>query len=99
MRSFSSIGLSFVKGKGVPSRKKSMGRNGSSNGNGSANGNGNGNANGSENGTGWYVPEENRVQLMVVDFHMPERYIKVKCQRPLVGRDGKREERETVIAW
>lgn len=87
------------KGKGVPSRKKSMGRNGSSNGNGSANGNGNGNANGSENGTGWYVPEENRVQLMVVDFHMPERYIKVKCQRPLVGRDGKREERETVIAW
>lgn len=48
---------------------------------------------------GWMVPEENRVRLMVVDFHIPERYIKVKCQKALPGRDGKREERETVIAW
>ncbi|KAG4442728.1 hypothetical protein IFR05_001745 [Cadophora sp. M221] len=48
---------------------------------------------------GWFVPEENRVQLMVVDFHMPERYIRVKCQRALPAKDGKREERETVIAW
>ncbi|KAH7330318.1 hypothetical protein BKA65DRAFT_404314 [Rhexocercosporidium sp. MPI-PUGE-AT-0058] len=48
---------------------------------------------------GWFVPEENRVQLMVVDFHMPERYIKVKCQRALPRKDGTREERETVIAW
>ncbi len=48
---------------------------------------------------GWIVPEGNRVQLMVVDFHVPERYIKVKCQRALVGKNGRREERETVIAW
>ncbi|KAE9377133.1 hypothetical protein N431DRAFT_480242 [Stipitochalara longipes BDJ] len=47
----------------------------------------------------WTVPERNRVQLMVVDFHIPDRYIKVKCQRALEGKDGRREERETVIAW
>jgi Fungal specific transcription factor domain len=56
--------------------------------------------NGKENGTNeWIVPEKNRVQLMVVDFHIPDRYIKVKCQRSLVGKDGRKEERETVIAW
>jgi hypothetical protein len=48
---------------------------------------------------GWMVPEENRVQLMVVDFHIPDRYIKVKCQKALLREDGSREERETVIAW
>lgn len=47
----------------------------------------------------WIVPEKNRVQLVVVDFHIPDRYIKVKCQRALEGKDGRREERETVIAW
>lgn len=47
----------------------------------------------------WIVPEENRVQLMVVDFHMPERFIRVKCQKAIPGADGKREQRETVIAW
>jgi len=47
----------------------------------------------------WMVPEENRVQLTVVDFHIPDRYIKVKCQKALVGEDGMREQRETVIAW
>jgi hypothetical protein len=47
----------------------------------------------------WKVPEKNRVQLMVVDFHIPDRYIKVKCQRALESKDGRREERETVIAW
>jgi hypothetical protein len=53
-----------------------------------------------ENGTNdWIVPEKNRVQLMVVDFHIPDRYIKVKCQRAVEGKDGRREERETVIAW
>jgi len=45
------------------------------------------------------VPEENRVQLTVVDFHIPDRYIKVKCQKALVGENGLREQRETVIAW
>jgi hypothetical protein len=48
---------------------------------------------------GWMVPEKNRVQLMVVDFHMPDRYIKVKCQKTIKGEDETREERETVIAW
>lgn len=48
---------------------------------------------------GWIVPEKNRVHLMVVDFHIPDRYIKVKCQRAIMGPDGRREERETVIAW
>jgi hypothetical protein len=52
-----------------------------------------------EGGVEWRVPEENRVQLIVVDFHIPDRYIKVKCQRALLSRDGSREERETVIAW
>jgi hypothetical protein len=47
----------------------------------------------------WIVPEKNRVQLIVVDFHIPDRYIKVKCQRALESKDGRREERETVIAW
>lgn len=47
----------------------------------------------------WVIPEENRVKLMVVDFHMPDRHIRVKCQRVLLGTNGKRVERETVIAW
>lgn len=47
------------------------------------------------------VPEENRVRLTHVDFHIPDRYIVVRCQRVISsGRDdGTREERETVIAW
>jgi len=48
---------------------------------------------------GWMVPEKNRVTLIVVDFHIPDRYIKVKCQKVVPGPDGKKEERETVIAW
>ena len=48
---------------------------------------------------GWFVPEENRVQLTVVDFHIPDRYIKVKCQKTLLREDGTREEEKTVIAW
>ncbi|KAH8591609.1 hypothetical protein B0O99DRAFT_519239 [Bisporella sp. PMI_857] len=47
----------------------------------------------------WTVPEEKRVQLTITEFHIPERHIKVKCQKALVGRDGKRDLRETVIAW
>jgi hypothetical protein len=55
---------------------------------------------GSESSTNeWIVPEKNRVQLVLVDFHIPKRYIKVKCQRALEDKDGRREERETVIAW
>jgi hypothetical protein len=50
-------------------------------------------------GKGSVVPKENRVQLLVVDFHIPERFIKVKCQRAVPSKDGAREERETVIAW
>jgi len=45
------------------------------------------------------VPEKNRVQLMVVDFHISDRYIKLKCQKVVKGENGTREERETVIAW
>ncbi|KAH8808483.1 hypothetical protein F5884DRAFT_821808 [Xylogone sp. PMI_703] len=47
----------------------------------------------------WLIPEEKRMQLMVVDFHVPDRYIKVKCRSAIVLEDGKRMERETVIAW
>ena len=48
----------------------------------------------------WSVPEENRVRLVVVDFHIPDRYVKVKCQTAvLLGSDGMRTERETIIAW
>jgi hypothetical protein len=43
------------------------------------------------------VPEENRVQLISMDSHIPERYMKVKCQRVLAGADGTKEEREIVI--
>lgn len=42
------------------------------------------------------VPEENREQLVVVDFHISERYINVTCQRALLRADGTREERGTV---
>lgn len=48
---------------------------------------------------GWRVPEENRVQLTVVEFHIPERHIKFKCRSTLVREDGSRDERETVISW
>ncbi|KAH9204615.1 hypothetical protein DL95DRAFT_319114 [Leptodontidium sp. 2 PMI_412] len=45
------------------------------------------------------IPEENRVKLIVVDYHISERYLKARCQKVLPGSDGKREERDTVIAW
>ncbi|KAG9233427.1 hypothetical protein BJ875DRAFT_512194 [Amylocarpus encephaloides] len=48
---------------------------------------------------GLAIPEESRVRLTLIDYHIPDRYIKVRCQRALVGDDGSREERETVIAW
>jgi hypothetical protein len=44
----------------------------------------------------WVVPEENRVRLVMVDFHIPEKYIKVKCQKALPGAEGTYE---TVIGW
>ncbi|TGO68808.1 hypothetical protein BELL_0806g00010 [Botrytis elliptica] len=47
----------------------------------------------------WMVPEDKRFQLVVVDFHMPDRYIMVKCKRSLQNKDGTREERESIIAW
>jgi hypothetical protein len=56
-------------------------------------------AKGREVKRGWMVPEENRVRLMVVDFHIQDRYIMVKCHKAVPGAHGKREERETVIAW
>ncbi|KAG4025119.1 hypothetical protein MFRU_066g00220 [Monilinia fructicola] len=47
----------------------------------------------------WMVPEDKRFQLVVVDFHIQERYIRVKCKRSVPKKDGTREERETIIAW
>ncbi|KAI6713297.1 hypothetical protein JHW43_004170 [Diplocarpon mali] len=41
------------------------------------------------------VPDENRVQLTAVDFHIPT----IKCHGAPAGKDGKREERETIMAW
>jgi hypothetical protein len=86
----------------LPSDHQNPNLNRNSNGNGSWNGNGNGcNGNGSGDwkGNKRWVPEEKRVRLMIVDFHTPERYIRVKCQRAMKNADGTREERETVIAW
>lgn len=54
---------------------------------------------GQKRNRGWMVPEKNRVTLMVVHFHIPDRYIRVKCQKVVPGPDGKKEEREAVIAW
>jgi hypothetical protein len=48
---------------------------------------------------GWAVPEGNRVQLRVLDFHIPDRYIKVRVQKALPRKDGTREERENIITW
>lgn len=50
-------------------------------------------------GTVWTVPEDRRFQLVVVDFHISERYIRVKCKRSMPSKDGTREERESVMAW
>ncbi|APA14856.1 hypothetical protein SS1G_06907 [Sclerotinia sclerotiorum 1980 UF-70] len=47
----------------------------------------------------WVIPEEKRFQLVIVDFHIPERYIMVKCKRSVPSKDGTREGRETIIAW
>lgn len=49
--------------------------------------------------THWVVPEENRVRLTLVDYHIADRYIKVRCEKALLNGDGTRDERETVIAW
>jgi hypothetical protein len=45
------------------------------------------------------VPEKNRVRLMCVEYHIPDRYIQVKGQRVTMRNDGSREEREAIIAW
>ncbi|ESZ91082.1 hypothetical protein SBOR_8545 [Sclerotinia borealis F-4128] len=47
----------------------------------------------------WTVPEDKRFQLVVVDFHVPDRYIMVRCKRSIPSKDGTREERESIIAW
>ncbi|KIN02028.1 hypothetical protein OIDMADRAFT_121649, partial [Oidiodendron maius Zn] len=45
------------------------------------------------------VPEKNRVQITVLHFHIPERYIKFKCRKALPGANGSRDEREIVLTW
>jgi len=52
-----------------------------------------------ESSNDWIVPEKNRVQLIAVEFHIQERHIVVKCQKASPGNVGRRDERETVIAW
>ena len=47
----------------------------------------------------WRVPEKNRIQITVLQFHIPERFIKYKCRRAIPGEDGTREEREVVLTW
>ncbi|PQE17519.1 putative UPC2 Regulatory involved in control of sterol uptake protein [Rutstroemia sp. NJR-2017a BBW] len=47
----------------------------------------------------WTIPEDRRFKLVIVDFHMQERYIMVKCHKAIPRRDGTREERESIIAW
>ncbi|KAM3065085.1 tRNA A64-2'-O-ribosylphosphate transferase [Clarireedia jacksonii] len=47
----------------------------------------------------WTIPEDRRFKLVIVDFHMPERYIMVKCHKSIPRNDGTREERESIIAW
>lgn len=47
----------------------------------------------------WRVPEKNRVQITVLNFHIPERNIKFKCRRALPDENGIREEREIVLDW
>jgi hypothetical protein len=48
---------------------------------------------------GWRVPEKNRVELTVLEFHIPERYIKFRCRRTLLSEDGSREVRDVVMGW
>lgn len=47
----------------------------------------------------WRVPEKNRIQITVVHFHIPERFIRCKCRRAIPGEDGIREEKEHVLTW
>lgn len=47
----------------------------------------------------WRVPEKNRVQITVVQFHIPERFLRFKCRRTLPREDGTREEKEAVLTW
>ncbi|TVY82416.1 Transcriptional regulatory protein moc3 [Lachnellula suecica] len=54
---------------------------------------------GKEAAPGWFVPEENRVQLRLFDYHMPDRYAKARVRKGLARKDGAKEERETIIAW
>lgn len=47
----------------------------------------------------WMVPEQNRMRLTVMKLNAADRFMLVKCQRALLGADGTRDERETVLAW
>ncbi|KAH7399936.1 hypothetical protein BKA64DRAFT_469642 [Cadophora sp. MPI-SDFR-AT-0126] len=45
------------------------------------------------------VPEENRFKLIMIEYHIMDRYLKAIIQKAVPGADGKMEKRETVIAW
>lgn len=47
----------------------------------------------------WIIPESARVTVTFLDWHIPERYLRVACQRAVPGEDGGREVRETVLSW
>ncbi|KAM3069497.1 Protein png1 [Clarireedia jacksonii] len=47
----------------------------------------------------WMIPEDRRFQLVNMEFHIPERYIMVKCHKSVPRDDGTREERESRIEW
>ncbi|CAG8982811.1 hypothetical protein HYALB_00001092 [Hymenoscyphus albidus] len=47
----------------------------------------------------WVVPEENRVRLTLVDYHIADWFIKVLNEKSLLNIDGTRDERKAIIAW
>ncbi|RDL42034.1 uncharacterized protein BP5553_02013 [Venustampulla echinocandica] len=46
-----------------------------------------------------FAPEESRVRVGGVDYHIADRYIKVCCQRVMPRADDTIKARETVLAW
>ncbi|EPE32343.1 Zn2/Cys6 DNA-binding protein [Glarea lozoyensis ATCC 20868] len=50
-------------------------------------------------GDGFSVPEENRVQLSHMEFHINDRYALMRARKVISSADGTHEERETILRW
>lgn len=45
------------------------------------------------------VSRKNRVKILALEWHVPERFLRAVCERIVAKRDGSKEVRETIVSW